>query len=89
MKILTLFGTRPEIIRLSLIIRELDRYAEQILVHTGQNYDPNLSQMFLDQLQVRALNYHLGIRAVHLGSRRAVCSRWWMICWNGSNPIAC
>ena len=69
MKILTLFGTRPEIIRLSLVIRELDQYAEQILVHTGQNYDPNLSQLFLDQLQIRALDHHLGIQASSFGEQ--------------------
>ena len=45
MKILTLFGTRPEIIRLSRVIDRLDRSTEQVLVHTGQNYDPNLSEI--------------------------------------------
>ena len=69
MKILTLFGTRPEIIRLSLIIRELDRHSEQVLVHTGQNYDPNLSRLFLDQLQVRALDHHLGIQSDSFGEQ--------------------
>jgi UDP-N-acetylglucosamine 2-epimerase (non-hydrolysing) len=69
MKVLTLFGTRPEIIRLSLIIRELEDHAEQILVHTGQNYDPNLSQLFLDELGVRKLDHHLGIQAASFGEQ--------------------
>lgn len=46
MKIVTLFGTRPEIIRLSRVIPRLDRHADQVLVHTGQNSDPNLSDIF-------------------------------------------
>jgi len=69
MKILTLFGTRPEIIRLSLIIQRIDQFAEQILVHTGQNYDPNLSQLFLDELNIRKLDHHLGIQASTFGEQ--------------------
>jgi UDP-N-acetylglucosamine 2-epimerase (non-hydrolysing) len=63
MKILTIFGTRPEIIRLSLIMRLLDEHTEQVTVHTGQNYDPNLSEVFMRELGVRPVNHHLGIRA--------------------------
>ena len=69
MKILTLFGTRPEIIRLSLIVRQLDRHADQILVHTGQNYDHSLSQVFLDELQVRPLDRRLGIQSSSFGDQ--------------------
>ncbi len=69
LKILTIFGTRPEIIRLSLIIELLDRHAEQILVHTGQNYDPNLSDVFLRELGVRKIDHHLGIRASSFGDQ--------------------
>ncbi len=69
MKILTIFGTRPEIIRLSLIIELLDRHATQVLVHTGQNYDPNLSDVFLRELGVRAIDHHLGIRAASFGEQ--------------------
>ncbi len=54
MKILTVLGTRPEIIRLSLIIEKLDRLCEHKLVHTGQNFDPNLNEIFFQQLGVRA-----------------------------------
>jgi UDP-N-acetylglucosamine 2-epimerase (non-hydrolysing) len=69
MKILTLFGTRPEIIRLSLIIRVLDEHAEQILVHTGQNYDPSLSQTFLDELKIRKLDRHMGVQSSSFGEQ--------------------
>ncbi|MDA7512694.1 UDP-N-acetylglucosamine 2-epimerase (non-hydrolyzing) [Verrucomicrobia bacterium] len=69
MKIVTIFGTRPEIIRLSVIIPELDKHAEQILVHTGQNYDPNLSDVFLNELGIRKLDFHLGIRSSTFGEQ--------------------
>lgn len=69
MKILTLFGTRPEIIRLSRIIPLLDGNCEQILVHTGQNYDPSLSQVFLDELRIRPLDHHLGIQSSSFGEQ--------------------
>ncbi len=64
MKIMTLFGTRPEIIRLSQVIKQLDRFCDQVLVHTGQNYDPNLSDIFFQELELRQPDIHLGIRAV-------------------------
>ena len=52
-KILTLIGTRPEIIRLSRLIPKLDLKYRNILVHTGQNYDYQLDQIFLKQLKIR------------------------------------
>jgi len=60
MKILTMLGTRPEIIRLSLIIKNLDAVCDHILVHTGQNYDPKLNDIFFQQLGVRQPNEFLG-----------------------------
>lgn len=63
MKIMTLFGTRPEIIRLSQVIKQLDRFCEQVLVHTGQNYDPNLSDIFFQELNLRPPDIYLGIKA--------------------------
>lgn len=63
MKILTILGTRPEIIRLSGVIRLLDRCADHILAHTGQNYDPRLSQIFFDELGVREPDVFMGVRA--------------------------
>src|SRR5207253_8920967 len=63
MKIATVFGTRPEIIRLSRIIPCLDRLADHLLIHTGQNYDPNLSDIFFEQLGVRPPDMHLGVES--------------------------
>jgi len=62
MKIMTFLGTRPEIIRLSLVIRKLDALCDQVLVHTGQNYDINLSDIFFQQLGVREPDHFLGAR---------------------------
>lgn len=62
MKIMTILGTRPEIIRLCLIIKKLDKYSNQVLVHTGQNYDFNLNEIFLNELGVRKIDYHLGAK---------------------------
>ena len=59
MKILTILGTRPEIIRLSRIIEKLDGLCEHVLVHTGQNYDSNLNEIFFRQMGVRAPNAYL------------------------------
>lgn len=59
MKILTVLGTRPEIIRLSRVIEKLDRLCEHKLVHTGQNFDPNLNEIFFQQLNVRAPDAYL------------------------------
>lgn len=62
MKIMTVLGTRPEIIRLSLIIKLLDRFADHVLVHTGQNYDERLSGLFFDELGIRQPDVFLGVR---------------------------
>jgi UDP-N-acetylglucosamine 2-epimerase (non-hydrolysing) len=53
MRVVTVLGTRPEIIRLSRVIEKLDRLCEHTLVHTGQNYDPNLNDIFFRDLRVR------------------------------------
>lgn len=62
MRILTVLGTRPEIIRLSRVIEKLDAVCDHILVHTGQNYDPNLNDIFFKQLGVRTPDYYLDAR---------------------------
>ena len=59
MKIATILGTRPEIIRLSRVIEKIDALAEHVLIHTGQNYDPNLNDIFFRDLGVRLPNYYL------------------------------
>jgi len=62
MKVMTVLGTRPEIIRLSLIIRKLDRYCNHVLVHTGQNFEDSLNAIFFTDLKLREPDYYLGVR---------------------------
>ncbi len=62
MKVLTILGTRPELIRLCLIINKLDKLCDQVLVHTGQNFDPNLNDIFIEQLGIRKMDYYLDAR---------------------------
>ena len=69
MKIMTILGTRPEIIRLSLIIEKLDRLCQHVLVHTGQNYDVNLNDIFFQQLGVRRPDHFLGVRGATFGEQ--------------------
>ncbi len=59
MKVCTIVGTRPEIIRLSRIIHKLDRFTEHTLVHTGQNYDYELNNIFFEQMRIRKPDYIL------------------------------
>lgn len=66
-KLMTIVGTRPEIIRLSEVIKACDKYFEQILVHTGQNYDYTLNQVFFEDLNLRAPDYRLNVTADNLG----------------------
>ena len=61
LKIVTVVGTRPELIRLSRVIFKLDNFCEHILVHTGQNYDHELSQVFFDDLEIRKPDFFLDI----------------------------
>lgn len=68
LKLMTIIGTRPEIIRLSATIQCCDRYFEQILVHTGQNYDYTLNQIFFDDLGLRAPDYYLDAVGDDLGA---------------------
>ena len=67
LKLMTIIGTRPEIIRLSATIQCCDRYFEQILVHTGQNYDYELNQLFFDDLGLRKPDYYLDAAGADLG----------------------
>lgn len=59
LRLMTIIGTRPEIIRLSEVIKKNDKYFDQIVVHTGQNYDYSLNQVFFDDLGLRAPDYYL------------------------------
>lgn len=67
LRLMTIVGTRPEIIRLSQVIKKCDKYFDQILVHTGQNYDYELNQIFFDELGLRAPNYYLNSAGKNLG----------------------
>jgi UDP-N-acetylglucosamine 2-epimerase (non-hydrolysing) len=71
MKIMTILGTRPEIIRLSRVIEKLDRYCTHVLVHTGQNFDKNLSDIFFQDLKIRKPDYFLGVRGATSGEQIA------------------
>lgn len=65
---MTIVGTRPEIIRLSRVMGLLDQYLNQIIVHTGQNYDYELNQVFFEDLELRKPNYFLSVDTSSLGS---------------------
>jgi UDP-N-acetylglucosamine 2-epimerase (non-hydrolysing) len=69
MKVATFLGTRPEIIRLSRVIERLDRLCQHVLVHTGQNFDPNLSDVFFEQLRVRRPDHELGVTGDTFGQQ--------------------
>lgn len=66
---MTIFGTRPEIIRLSLVMKILDQHCEHTTVHTGQNYDESLSDIFIKDLEVRTPDVHFGIKANKIGEQ--------------------
>jgi len=67
LKVLTIVGTRPEIIRLAAVVRRLDETVEHVLVHTGQNWDPALNQVFFDDLGLRAPDHLLDVDTSSLG----------------------
>ena len=67
LKLMTIVGTRPEIIKLSAVIKKCDQYFEHILVHTGQNYDYELNQIFFEELGLRAPDYFLNVAGSQLG----------------------
>lgn len=67
LRLMTIVGTRPEIIKMSAIIKKCDQYFEQILVHTGQNYDYTLNEVFFKELGIRRPDYYLGVAGENLG----------------------
>ena len=67
LKLITLVGTRPELIRLSVIIEKCDQNFDHILVHTGQNYDYELNEIFFEDLSIRKPDYFLNISGINLG----------------------
>ena len=72
LKVLTVIGTRPEIIRLSRVVAKLDKHCEHILVHTGQNYDYELNQVFFDDLGVREPDYFLNSADGSIGAANTI-----------------
>jgi UDP-N-acetylglucosamine 2-epimerase (non-hydrolysing) len=68
LKVLTVVGTRPEIIRLSRVMSLLDQHLDHIIVHTGQNYDYELNQVFFDELELRKPDYFMNIETSSLGA---------------------
>lgn len=67
LKLMTIVGTRPEIIKMSAIIKKCDRYFEHILVHSGQNYDYELNKIFFEELGLREPDYYLGVVGKNIG----------------------
>jgi len=67
LKLMTILGTRPEIIRLSAVIKKADNVFNHVLVHTGQNYDYELNEIFFKELQIRKPDYFLSVAGKHLG----------------------
>jgi|SRR5690554_2366867 len=67
LKVATILGTRPEIIRLTECIKKCDTYFEHILIHTGQNYDYELNEIFFEDLELRKPDYFLNVAGNHLG----------------------
>ncbi len=66
LKVLTFVGTRPELIKLSRVITELDEFTNHVLVHTGQNYDYELNEVFFKELKIRKPNHFLGVACERL-----------------------
>ena len=71
LKIMTIFGTRPEIIRLSRVFSKLDQYLTHVMVHTGQSYDYEMNKIFFENLKIRKPDYFLDIKAETLGEQIA------------------
>lgn len=67
LKLMTLVGTRPEIIKMSSIIKKCDIYFDHVIVHTGQNYDYTLNQVFFEDLGLREPDHYLGVVGDNLG----------------------
>ena len=67
LRLMTIVGTRPEIIKLSEIIKKCDKYFEHRLVHTGQNYDYTLNQVFFEELGLREPDFYLNVAGENLG----------------------
>ena len=80
LRLATILGTRPEIIRLAEIIRKCDRFFDHVLIHTGQNYDYTLNEIFFQDLGIRQPDHYLNVAGAHLGETLGnVISRSWEV----------
>ncbi len=76
LKLMTIVGTRPEVIRLSSVIKRCDKYFDHVLVHTGQNWDDSLSRVFFDDFELREPDYYLEVAGANVGETMgAIISR--------------
>lgn len=87
LKLMTIVGTRPEIIRLSSTIKACDQYFNQILVHTGQNYDYTLNQIFFDDLELRQPDHYLEAVGVTSEKRWGILLRRHMTFYYANNQM--
>ena len=76
LKVMTVVGTRPELIRLSRVIHRLDETVDHVLVHTGQNYDYSLNEVFFRDLGIRQPDHMLGVDTSSLGAVLGPAPRW-------------
>lgn len=67
LKLMTIVGTRPEIIKMSAIMKKCDQYFDHVIVHTGQNYDYTLNEVFWGELEIREPDYYLGVVGENVG----------------------
>ncbi len=99
LKVVTVVGTRPEIIRLSRVLAALDEHCEHVLVHTGQNYDYELNQIFFDDLGIRKPDHFLNsagdnVRRDHRQDHHRRSIACWRrmqargACWCSATPTA-
>lgn len=72
MKIVTILGTRPEIIRLSIIMQKLDKLCDHTIIHTGQNYSPELKDIFFKELSLRQPDYYLSADTSNIGEQLSI-----------------
>lgn len=89
LKLMTIVGTRPEIIKMSAIMKKCDEYFDHIIVHTGQNYDYTLNQVFFEELDLREPDYYLGVVGENLGQTMGnVLAKSYELMVNGKHVVS-